>query len=238
MPQIEWDSHGQRQFETGVSRGVLYLRSDNWLGVPWNGLTKVDVNSGGLEKRPYHIDGVKFRFDTIGSDFEGSMSAYTYPIEMDTYQLNGTVNLDGLIAHNQVSDYFAMCWRTEVGNDIIGVGYGYKLHILYNVYATMSARSYNTINESPEALEFEWDLTCLPVLGTNHHPTAYFTLDSRMIAPGFMQAIENALYGTHSSDPKLLFPEDIANILNDSGNIAVTSYGYGLGPYGSGSYGG
>lgn len=238
MTAITWNPAGERFFEVGVSKGVLYLNADNWRGVPWNGLTEVNTQYSGLSKNPLYLDGVKYHIETSGSDFAGSISAYTYPTEFETHQLDGSKSLDGLIAYNQPSNFFAICWRTEIGNDTTGLDFGYKLHILYNAYATPNDNTYQTINDSPEALELQWDLECLPIIGFEHTPTSYFTLDSRTISPGYMKVIENILYGTTQEDARLLFPIEIIELLNDDMNeIPIVESGYGLSMYGIGLYG-
>jgi len=199
MTALEWDKVGDRRYETGVDRGVLFPPSGS--AVPWNGLTSI-TETVSREVKSYYIDGVKFLDHHIPGSYSAKLSAYTYPDELD--QLLGMSEfVPGVFLHDQRIKLFHLSYRTLVGNDIDGTDHGYKVHIVYNVLAVPSDKAMDTISEQASVDPFEWDLTGTPNLMFGARPTAHISLDSRRIAPTTLELIEGLLYGTSDADPNL-----------------------------------
>lgn len=215
MPKLVWDETGKRLYETGVSKGVLYVQTDEGTygnGVAWNGLTAVNESPSGAEATPLYADDIKYLELTSTEEYGASIEAYTYPEEFE--QCDGSAELGaGVTIGQQPRKAFGFCYRTLIGNDVKNNDYGYKIHIVYGAKAAPSEKAYQTVNDSPEAITFSWELTTTPVNVTGHKPTACITIDSTKIEPAKLTSIEEALYGTDSAEPKLLLPDEIAAII-------------------------
>lgn len=215
MPKLVWDETGKRLYETGVSKGVLYVQTDEGTygnGVAWNGLTAVNESPSGAEATPLYADDIKYLELTSTEEYGASIEAYTYPEEFE--QCDGSAELGaGVTIGQQPRKAFGFCYRTLIGNDVKNNDYGYKIHIVYGAKAAPSEKAYQTVNDSPEAITFSWELTTTPVNVTGHKPTACITIDSTKIDPAKLTSIEEALYGSDSAEPKLLLPDEIAAII-------------------------
>lgn len=217
MARLQWDESGKHFYETGISKGVLYVHDGTSYGsgVAWNGLTSVSENPTGADSTALYADNIKYLNLIAAEDFEGTIEAYTYPDEFK--ECNGEKILaSGMTIGQQNRKTFAFCYRTEYGNDTAGVEYGYKLHIVYGATASPSERSYETINDSPDAITFSWDFTTVPVTVSavsNVKATALVVLDSVTIGSSKMTAIEDALYGSTNSAAALLLPDQIYSII-------------------------
>lgn len=222
MAKIEWDEAGKHVYETGVSKGVLYVMSDTpgtyGKGVAWNGLSSVSESPTGAEVSAIYADNIKYLNLMSREEFEGSIEAYTYPDEFMACDGSASPeNAKGFIVGQQDRKTFAFCYQTKVGNDLNPEA-GYKIHIIYGALASPSERSYETVNDSPEAMTFSWDITTTPVAVTGFKPTAHVELDSTKIDKTKLEKIEAKLYGTDepSGEPTLLMPDDIIKILTDA----------------------
>ena len=219
MSRIVWDAEGTRLYETGVKNGVLYVKEgDSYgAGVPWNGLTAVTESPSGAEATALYADDIKYLNLMSAEEFGATVEAYTYPPEFAA--CNGEAELvPGVSAGQQKRSTFAMCYRTAIGNDQDGTDHGYKLHIIYNALAAPSEKAYATINDSPEAITFSWELTTTPVavadIGENKFkPTAYIVIDSTKVGEANMAKLEAKLYGGEQEEPTLLMPDEIAALL-------------------------
>jgi len=199
MAALVWDKVGDRSYETGVSKGVLY--QEDRTGIPWNGLTSIDESSDNSTE-PVYFDGSKFNDIVTLGDYTANMKAFTYPEEFLHYE--GTVqDQSGFYIQNQPPSQFGLSYQTKVGDDVVGVDAGYKIHILYNLTAVPSSRSFQTIGDQLDPLEFEWTITSIPEELENFHPTAHVFLDSRKINPYLLLDVEEILYGTETTDPYL-----------------------------------
>lgn len=199
MTTLAWDQSGDRRFESGVDRGVLYL-SDN-TGVPWNGLTQVNETFNAGAAQPLYFEGVKYGEVLATSDFAGVLKAFTYPDEFLEYEGNKEP-APGFIFTGQAPRRFGLSWRTRVGNDVNAEA-GYKIHILRNAAAIPAIRSNKTINDSPSMLEFEWQITTIPSRVPGFKPTSHLIFDSTRVDADILSAIEDILYGTISEDAHL-----------------------------------
>lgn len=212
MAVLEWDQAGQRRYETGIDHGVLY--SPVGFAIPWNGLVSINETVS-REVKPYYLDGIKFLEHTVLGDYSAKLSAFTYPDEMD--ELIGTVEFSpGVFLHDQPSSkLFHLSYRTMVANDLDGFDHGYKIHILYNLQATLSDTTMSTIGESVTAQTFEWTIS-----GTTSsfvdgiRPTSHISLDSRRIDPAMLETLEEILYGSETKNPNLPPMLDLLNIIN------------------------
>lgn len=217
MAKIVWDQSGQRLYETGVKMGVLYVQDASGAypkGVAWNGLTAVNETPSGAEATPLYADDIKYLNLRSAEDFGATIEAYMYPEEFE--QCDGSAELaPGVKIGQQARNAFGLCYRTVLGNDIAGNDYGYKLHIIYGATAAPSEKSYATINDSPEAITFSWEVNCTPVEVEGFKPTASLIIDSTKVDPGKLAALEAKLYGGESSEAMLPLPAEIAAIFKE-----------------------
>lgn len=215
MAKLVWDETGKRLYETGVSKGVLYVQADDGTygnGVAWNGLTAVNESPSGAEATPLYADDIKYLELTSTEEYGASIEAYTYPEEFE--QCDGSAELGaGVTIGQQPRKAFGFCYRTLIGNDVKNNDYGYKIHIVYGAKAAPSEKAYQTVNDSPEAITFSWELTTTPVNVAGHKPTACVTIDSTKVDAAKLTSIEEALYGSDTKEPKLLLPDEIAAII-------------------------
>lgn len=219
MAKLVWDKAGEHIYETGVSKGVLYVMSNTpgtyEKGVAWNGLSSVSESPTGAEVSAIYADNIKYLNLMSREEFEGSIEAYTYPDEFMACDGSASPeNAKGFVVGQQDRKTFAFCYQTKVGTDLNPEA-GYKIHIIYGALASPSERSYETVNDSPEAMTFSWDITTTPVAVTGFKPTAHVELDSTKIDKTKLEKIEAKLYGTDepSGEPTLLMPDEIINML-------------------------
>ena len=211
MPAIEWDKIGERYYETGTDHGVLYPYNAKAKaydkGVAWNGLTAVTASPSGAEPSPIYADNIKYVNMMSAEEFGGTIEAYTYPDEFE--KCDGSFYEGGISIGQQKRVPFGFSWRTRIGNDTEGNDHAYKIHVAYSAMAQPSEKSYATVNDSPEAVTLSWSFTTTPESFksdgnfNNLKPTAYVTLDSRRMNPATLKAVEDALYGSGSAEPKL-----------------------------------
>lgn len=200
MTRLTWGAIGERYFETGVDRGVLYVGSEE--GVPWNGLVSVSESPTGGDAQPFYIDGVKYLDHKASEEFEATIEAYTYPDEFSVCDGTASVS-NGLFATQQKRKPFGLCYRTRVGNDVDGIDHAYKLHLVYNAKVAPSSRASTTVSESIAPDNFSWAITTTPPFIRGHRPTAHFVIDSRETTAHLMSRIEDVLYGTADEAARL-----------------------------------
>lgn len=212
MARLEWDKVGERIYETGVRMGVLYVSAAGGLygnGVPWNGLTAVTESPSGAEATPIYADDTKYLNILSTEEFGATIEAYTYPDEFG--ECDGSKEIaGGVFIGQQPRKSFALCYRTVIGNDTEFDGHGYKLHIIYGCVAAPSEKAYATINDSPEAITFSWEVTTTPVAVSGSRPTASVTIDSTKVDAAKLKTLEDSLYGDGTNDATLLLPDAIA----------------------------
>ena len=215
MAKLVFNNVGERLFETGVKNGVLYVMGEDGTyenGVVWNGLTAVTESPSGAETTPLYADDVKYVVIYAAEEFGATVEAYTYPEEFE--QCDGSASIfEGITIGQQTRKSFGMCYKTSVGNDVQGQDFGYKIHIIYGAKAAPSEKSYSTINDSPEAVTFSWELSTVPVPVEGFNPTATMVIDSTRVPAEKMTLIENKLYGTESDEPTLPLPNEILALL-------------------------
>ena len=215
MAKLVWDETGKRVYETGVKNGVLYVQDEQGAytkGVAWNGLTAVTESPSGAEPTALYADDMKYLELFSAEEFGATIEAYTYPEEFEA--CDGSASLGkGVSIGQQDRKTFGLCYRTVVGNDVKGNELGYKLHLIYGAKAKPSEKGYQTINDSPEAITFSWEVSTTPVNVAGFKPTASVTIDSTKIEAGKLKAIEDKLYGTESAEPTLPLPDEIAQIV-------------------------
>ena len=225
MSKITWDETGKKLFETGVDRGVLYLRDEQGAytnGVAWNGLTAVNESPSGADPNNLWADNIKYLTLRGAEEFGASIEAYTYPDEFK--ECDGSATLaKGATIGQQTRKTFGFCYRTLVGNDVKGDAYGYKLHLIYGCSASPSEKGYSTKNDNPDAITFNWTITTTPVNVTGFQPTACITVDSTTCDPEKLAALEKVLYGEGTGEgtggntaPKLPLPDEVKSILGEA----------------------
>lgn len=216
MAKLVWDKTGERYYETGVKNGVLYVYDSTGkkygTGVAWNGLTAVTESPSGAEATALYADDIKYLNLMSNEEFGATIEAYTYPDEFA--ECDGSASLaTGVMVGQQKRKTFGLAYKTTVGNDVDGNDYGYKLHIIYGCLAAPSEKAYATINDSPEAITFSWEVTTTPVeVGEGFKPTASITIDSTKADAAKLATLEGQLFGTESEEPTLPLPDAIETI--------------------------
>ena len=213
MAVLTWDQTGEKLYETGVQKGVLYPMNGAVYGdgVAWNGLTAVNETPSGAESTKLYADDIKYLDIRSAEEFGATIEAYSSPEEFDA--CDGTASLaDGVNIGQQNRKGFGFCYRSTIGNDTEYNNYGYKLHIIYGLTASPSERSYSTVNDSPEAATLSWEVSSTPVNVAGFKPTSIITINSKKINPAALKEIEDALYGTVEVEPKILLPDEIKAI--------------------------
>lgn len=219
MAKLKWDSTGERLYETGVKQGVLYLLDETGAyknAVAWNGLTAVTESPSGAEATALYADDIKYLSLMSAEEFGATIEAYTYPEEFG--QCDGSASLaTGVYIGQQARKTFGMCYKTTLGNDVEGNDYGYKLHIIYGAKAAPSEKAYATINDSPEAITFSWEITTTPVNVEGFKPTASIVIDSTKADKTCLAALEAKLYGGEASEPELPLPDEVKTLMTPAG---------------------
>ena len=219
MAKLTWDDTGKRLYETGVKQGVLYLLDEHGAyknAVAWNGLTAVTESPSGAEATALYADDIKYLSLMSAEEFGATIEAYTYPEEFA--QCDGSASLaTGVYIGQQARKTFGMCYKTTLGNDVEGNDYGYKLHIIYGAKASPSEKAYATINDSPEAITFSWEITTTPVNVAGFKPTASIVIDSTKADPTCLAALEAKLYGGDSTEAMLPLPDEVKTLMTSAG---------------------
>lgn len=215
MARLVWDEVGSRFFETGVKNGVLYVQNDEGgynNGVVWNGLTAITESPSGAEETPLYADDIKYVVFYSNEEFGATIEAYTYPEEFE--QCDGSAELiTGVKVGQQARRSFALAYRTSLGNDIQGQDAGYKLHIIYGAKAAPSEKAYATVNDSPEAVTFSWEVSTVPVNVAGLKPTSTVVIDSTKCDPEVLAEIENVLFGSEDQEARVLLPDEIKGLM-------------------------
>lgn len=215
MSKLVWDNTGERQYETGLKKGVLYPIDESGVyskGFAWNGLTAVTESPSGAESNPLYADDIKYLDLRSVEEFGGTIEAYMYPDEFA--ECDGSAELvAGVKIGQQKRKMFGLCYRTIVGNDVKGDDYGYKLHLVYGALASPSDRAFATVNDSPEAVTMSWEFTTTPVSVKGFRPTAHLEIDSNKANAEKLAALEAILYGTEEVEARLPLPDEIATLM-------------------------
>lgn len=212
MTVLAWDEVGTKTYETGVDKGVLYIPDSEGAyvdGVAWNGLVTVTESPSGAEANAQYADNIKYLNLYSAEQFGGTIEAYTYPIEFEQFDGLATPT-PGVTVGQQGRRSFGLCYRTRYGNDVEGEDYGYKLHLIYGATASPSEKAYGTINDSPEAITFSWEISTVPVsAGEGLKPTASLTINSTLVDADALADLEQILYGDVGVDPALPLPAEV-----------------------------
>ena len=215
MARLVWDQTGQKTYETGVKQGVLYPQGEGGeypKGYAWNGLTGVTESPSGAESNPLYADDIKYLNLISAEEFGATIEAYTYPDEFA--ECDGSAEIaPGVTIGQQARKTFGMAYKTTFGNDVDGNEHGYKLHLIYGALATPSEKAYATINDSPEAITFSWEVTTTPVAVEGFKPTASLTIDSTKVDKDKLTALEDILYGKDSVEARLPLPNEVATLM-------------------------
>lgn len=211
MVALKWDQVGEREYETGVERGVLYIPDNTGAyntGFAWNGLVSVTESPSGAESNKQYADNRVYLNLVSAEEFGGTIEAFMWPTEFG--QCDGTAEVaPGVYVGQQDRKTFGLSYRTLLGNDVAGNGYGYKLHLAYGLLAAPSEKGYTTVNDSPEPITFSWEFSSTPVDVPGHKPSAILTINSTEADPTDLAALEALLYGDATSEPELPLPADV-----------------------------
>lgn len=215
MSVITWDDIGERLYETGVDHVVLYLLDNTGAyshGYAWNGVTSIAESPSGAEPTDLYADNIKYLTLMSAETLSATLEAYTYPDEFEA--CDGSAALaTGVTIGQQARAKFALCYRTRLGNDVDGDSHGYKLHIIYGCQASPSQRTYQTVNDSPEAITFSWEINTTPINVSGFKPTSYLCIDSNDATAANLTALETILYGAENVDARLPLPDEIKTIM-------------------------
>lgn len=223
MTALAWDETGTKLYETGVDHGVLYLPDSQGAyvdGVAWNGLTSVSESPSGAEPNAQYADNIKYLNLYSAEEFSATIEAFTYPDEFAQFDGLG-VPTPGITVGQQARKTFGLSYRTKIGNDIEGDDYGYKIHLVYGCTASPSEKAYQTINDSPEAITFSWEVSTVPVAVTNMRPTSVITIDSTKVDADTLADLEQILYGDVGVDPTLPLPDTVVTMF--SGTVTTVT---------------
>lgn len=212
--RLEWDKTGQRVYETGCDHGVLFPMKNNVYskGVAWNGLVSVTESPSGAESSPQYADNIKYLNLVSAEDFSATIEAFTYPDEWA--ECDGSAEVaPGVMIGQQNRGVFGLSYRTKVGNDTSGQDYGYKIHLIYGGQASPSEKGYQTVNDSPEAITFSWEVTTTPINVEGFRPTASLTIDSTKTDSDKLKALMDIIYGTDSEESRLPLPDEVISLM-------------------------
>ena len=215
MPKLEWDKSGEKLYETGVKNCALYVFRNNAYdkGIAWNGITGITESPSGAEASPLYADDIKYLNLISNEDFGATLEAYTYPKEFE--ECDGTAEIsNGVSIGQQNRKTFGLVYKTTLGNDVDGNSYGYKIHVIYGCLAAPSEKAYASINDSPEAITFSWELSTTPVEVEGFKPTSTITIDSTKIEAEKLKKLEDKLYGSETGEATLLLPNEIMALLS------------------------
>lgn len=225
MVKLLWDQVGKREYETGVSKGALYVQAANGSypkGVSWSGLTAVTESPSGAEANPKYADNIKYLNLYSAEEFGGTIEAFYYPDEFAECDGSASV-IPGVNFGQQARTPFGLVYQTLLGNDTVGNRHGYKLHLVYSAMVSPTEKSYTTINDSPEPVTFSWEFTTTPtpvttlVDGKALQPTSYIVIDSTKVDPTKLKALEDKLFGTTETEPTLPSPDEVYTLLKAAG---------------------
>ena len=226
MARIIWDQTGERFYETGTDRGVLYpaVAGEYHAGVAWNGLTAVTQSPSGAEPTALYADNIKYLTLTSAEEFSATVEAYTYPDEFA--ECDGSAELaPGITVGQQDRRGFGLSYRTLKGNDTDGNAHGYKIHLIYGCKAAPSEKSYATVNDSPEAITFSWEVNTTPVAVEGIKPTSILTIDSTKVDAGALEALEAILWGSESGEARLPLPDEVVSLVGGGTTTTTTTVG-------------
>lgn len=213
MAKLNWGGPGEREFELGVDRGVLYPKVGS--GIAWSGLISVSESDTGGDPTAFYLDGIKFQEIPKLEEYGATIEAFTYPDEFG--RIDGSIAIaNGLFATQQRRQQFGFSYRTKIGNDLNGMDHGYKIHLVYNALASPSERGNKSMSDSSDVVNFSWNITATPVFVAGAKPSAHFIIDSTDTEAGVLSAIEEALYGSSISEPRLPTPAELVDIYLDA----------------------
>lgn len=224
MSKLVWDQVGERLYETGVQQAALYVQNSNGTygtGVAWNGITAVTESPSGAEPSPLYADNIKYLNLLSTEELMATIEAFTYPAAFE--QCDGVADLSvGVTIGQQIRKSFGLVYKTSIGNDVGGAEYGYKLHIIYGALAAPTEKAYQTINDTPEAITFSWELSTSPVNVTGKKPTASLVIDSTKVDAAKLAILELIIYGNTGVDSRLPLPDEVASIFTSAAPSALS----------------
>lgn len=223
MTTLVWDKTEDRVFESGIEKGVLYLPDGSV--VPWNGLISITEHAG-IESSPVYFDGRKIQDRIVLGDFSASIKAITFPEEFLIVEGYASI-VDGALLTDQPLQTFGLCYQTRSGDDLSSDFSGHKTHVLYNLTAIAKDKTFDSMTDTIAPIEFEWDISAIPVELSDRRPTAHIVFDSRSINPELLEDIEDILYGTETTEPTLISLVDLVAMLSSWVDLSIVDHGDG-----------
>lgn len=218
MSKLKWDQIGERLYETGVDKVVLFPMESTGqygTGVAWNGISAVNESPSGAEPTALYANNGKYLNLISNEDFAATIEAYTYPDEFE--ECDGSKEIaPGVVIGQQKRKVFGLAYRTLLGNDVDGNDHGYKLHLVYGCLAAPSENNHSTVNDSPEAGTMSWSVSTTPVEVADAKPTATVTIDSTKADKAKLKKLEDMLYGTEQAESKLPLPAEVITLMKDA----------------------
>ncbi len=227
MSKLAWSRVGERFFETGVDRGVIYPNKVGLAPAAWSGLIGITENPTGGEAKPFYIDGYKFQNRSAPEEFGASIEAFMYPRVFEECQGNPYLG-NGLYVTAQAKISFGLTYRTKIGNDLAGQNYGHKIHFIYNALAAPANKNYRTVSDNPEAATFTWNLSTKAVKVTGRRQTAHMVVDTSLMSPPLLQELEDLIYGTDTTVPQLPTPTELIGLVVGWPTLFITDHGNGI----------
>jgi hypothetical protein len=225
MTRVTWDNAGQRFYEAGVDRGMLYIGTAD--GIPWNGLISVAENPSGGATTGYYTDGVRYITDSEREEFGATISAYTYPDEFGECDGSAEVNT-GLFVLHQKRKPFSLSYRTKVGNDLQGLDFAYKIHLVYNALAAPSKKTFASLTDNGTPADFSWDISVTPpTIAAEVYSSGHVVIDSKSISPEVLATVEGMLYGTDSTGPRMPSLDELNGVMGGFEGLTITDNGDG-----------
>lgn len=216
MTKLVWGAVGSRFFEAGVDQGVLFAPGQP--GVPWNGLTTVSEKPQGADPTPFYIDGYKYANIAAGEEFSATIEAFSAPAEFGVCDGTSLIN-NGLMLTQQPRKSFGFSYRTKIGNDLDGLDYGYKIHLVYNALAAPAEKDNSSVSDKTDPLTLSWDISTAPPKLTGYKPTAHLVIDTTKTAVGLLAQLEAWIYGDDITVPVLPALQDLVNLFSQPWNF-------------------
>ena len=226
MARLTWSDIGERYYETGVDRGVLYVNDDDTPGVPWNGLVSIKETPTGVTNTPYYFDGIKYLNTSTHEEFQATIDALSSPAEFDFCDGTAYV-LNGLYITQQARKTFGLSYRTKVGNDVDGIDHAYKIHLVYNALASPTNKNNQSIGDVATPNIFSWSITTIPTPISGFKPSAHFIIDSTKISAHLLYYFENIIYGSDTTPPRMPTIQEIVALFSDWIDLEIIDNGDG-----------
>lgn len=227
MAKLAWSRVGERFFETGVDRGVIYPNKVELAPASWSGLIGINENPTGGDAKPFYVDGYKYQNRATPEEYGASIEAFMYPRVFDECQGNPHLG-NGLFMTAQAKIPFGLTYRTKIGNDLAGQNYAHKIHFVYNALVAPTNKNYQTVSDNPTANTFTWNITTKAIKVAGRRQTAHMVVDTSLLTPPLLESLEALIYGTDEEDPQLPTPTELISLIVGWPTLFITDHGNGV----------